>query len=56
VSLVAEQEGEVVGHILVSDLPIITSDGVVRTLSLAPMAVVPSRKRQGIARDWSGRD
>jgi putative acetyltransferase len=48
VSLVAEQEGEVVGHILVSDLPIITSDGVVRTLSLAPMAVVPSRKRQGI--------
>jgi len=47
-SLVAEVEGQVVGHILFSRLPIITSSGVVEALSLAPMAVVPSHQRQGI--------
>ena len=48
VSLVAEKEGQVVGHILFSDLPIITGDGTVAALALAPMAVLPELQRQGI--------
>ena len=47
-SLVAEEAGRVVGHILFSDLSIVTPHGVVEALSLAPMAVVPDRQRQGI--------
>jgi putative acetyltransferase len=48
VSLVAEINGEVVGHILFSDLPILTDNGTVLALSLAPMAVLPVFQRQGI--------
>lgn len=48
VSLVAEVEGRVVGHILFSDLPIAGDQGEVSALSLAPMAVLPSHQRQGI--------
>jgi len=48
VSLVAEQDGQVVGHILFSDLPIISDDKAVAALSLAPMAVLPEFQRQGI--------
>jgi putative acetyltransferase len=48
-SLVAEDDGAVVGHILFSDLPIHTRDGVtVDALALAPMAVLPSHQRQGV--------
>jgi putative acetyltransferase len=48
VSLVAERAGQVVGHILFSDLPIITGAGAVPALALAPMAVLPELQRQGI--------
>jgi len=48
VSLVAEVDGKIVGHILFSQLAIITEVGAVDALSLAPMAVVPSHQRQGI--------
>ncbi|SRR5579875_98983 len=48
VSLVAEQAGQVVGHILFSDLPIITGTGTVPALALAPMAVLPEFQNQGI--------
>jgi len=48
VSLVAEKEGQIVGHILFSDLPIITKAGTVPALALAPMAVLPTFQRQGI--------
>jgi putative acetyltransferase len=48
VSLVAEKGGRIVGHILFSELPIETSEGVIRGAALAPMAVVPGRQRQGI--------
>jgi putative acetyltransferase len=48
VSLVAEEAGRVVGHILFSDLSIVTPQGVVEALALAPLAVVPDRQRQGI--------
>jgi putative acetyltransferase len=48
VSLVAEIGGEVVGHILFSELPILTGSGTVRALALAPMAVLPEYQRRGI--------
>ena len=41
VSMVAEAAGQVVGHVLFSDLPIVTVGGTVAALALAPMAVVP---------------
>ncbi|PAY16687.1 GNAT family N-acetyltransferase [Rhodopirellula sp. SM50] len=47
-SLVAELDGAIVGHILFSRVEIRTSDGAVNALSLAPMAVLPSHQRQGI--------
>lgn len=48
VSLVAEDEGQIVGHIFFS--PVIVSDDMesVRGMGLAPMAVLPARQRQGI--------
>jgi putative acetyltransferase len=48
VSLVAEVDGEIVGHILFSRIAIVTKVGTVDALSLAPMAVLPSHQRQGI--------
>jgi len=48
-SLIAEQASQVVGHILFSDLPIITVAGTVPALALAPMAVLPGFQRQGIS-------
>jgi putative acetyltransferase len=47
-SLVAEQDGQVVGHILFSDLPIVTEARTVSALALAPMAVLPKCHNQGI--------
>jgi putative acetyltransferase len=47
-SLVAADNGQVLGHILFSDLPIHTPVSLVNALALAPMAVIPSRQRQGI--------
>lgn len=47
-SLVAVEGGRVVGHILFSELPIETPNGVVRAAALAPMAVRPERQRRGI--------
>ena len=47
-SLVAEEGGRVVGHVLFSDLPIVTQAGTLHGLALAPVAVLPARQRQGI--------
>ena len=47
-SLVALDGERVVGHILFSDLPILTSQGTLSSLALATMAVLPARQRQGI--------
>ena len=41
-SLVAEQASQIVGHILFTDLSIITGAGTVPALALAPMAVLPA--------------
>ena len=48
ISLVAEEVGSIIGHILFSQLPIVTTAGTVITVSLAPMAVQPSHQRQGV--------
>jgi putative acetyltransferase len=47
-SLVAERDGRVVGHIMFSDLPIVAAAGTVPALALAPMAVLPQYQRQGV--------
>lgn len=47
-SLVAEEGGRVIGHVLFSDLPIETPQGTVSALALAPLAVLPARQRQGV--------
>ena len=47
-SLVAVEDGQVVGHIFFCELPIETESGVLQAASLAPMAVRPERQRQGI--------
>lgn len=47
-SLVAELEGSIIGHILFTRMQIRTEDGLVDALSLAPMAVARSRQKQGI--------
>src|SRR5262245_33949243 len=39
VSLVAERAGQIVGHVLFSDLPILSDTGTISALSLAPVAV-----------------
>lgn len=48
VSLVAKVDGQIVGHILFSRLPIVTETRTVDAVSLAPMAVLPSYQRRGI--------
>ena len=50
-SLVAVQDSEIVGHILFSDLIIETERGIVKAVSLAPMAVDPEFQPQGIGSD-----
>jgi len=48
-SLVAEDEGAVIGHIFFSPVTVASTSGSNATLfGLAPMAVLPERQRQGI--------
>ncbi len=47
-SLVAELEGIVVGHILLSPVTLETGGGAESVLELAPLAVVPGHQREGI--------
>jgi len=48
VSLVAARQGDVIGHILFSRVLIVTAQGNVPALSLAPMAIQPAFQRNGI--------
>ena len=50
ISLVAEDGGEIVGHILFSPVSIDPPARGWRALGLAPVAVVPERQRQGIGK------
>src|SRR4051794_26170930 len=47
-SVVAERDGGVAGHILFSRMAIDTPGGPVDAVALAPVAVVPRYQRQGI--------
>jgi putative acetyltransferase len=48
VSLVAEVDGRIVGHILFSDVPMVTGGQVLPAVALAPMAVVPAHQKREI--------
>lgn len=48
VELVAEGDGVVIGHILLSWLPTSMDGRAVKALALAPVAVLPGYQRQGI--------
>lgn len=48
VSLVAEVDSQIVGHILLSNLAIVSDAKRTDALSLAPMAVLPEFQRRGI--------
>ena len=48
ISLVAVDEGRVVGHIFFSPATVDKGERTVEGLGLAPMAVLPERQRQGI--------
>ena len=45
-SLVAERDGEIVGHVVLSYVDI--EPGAVRVLQLGPIAVLPSHQRRGV--------
>jgi putative acetyltransferase len=47
-SLVAELDGQIVGHILFSRMSIETAAGAIAAVALAPLAVSPRYQRQGI--------
>jgi putative acetyltransferase len=47
-SLVAEEDGAVVGHLMLSWLPTVVDGRSVRAAALAPMAVLPGHQRRGI--------
>ncbi|CAM3726329.1 GNAT family N-acetyltransferase [Mesobacillus thioparans] len=48
-SLVAvDEKGEIIGHILFSVISLVTNQGVIPTMSLAPMAVKPEYQNSGI--------
>jgi putative acetyltransferase len=47
-SLVADVDGQVVGHVLFGRMSIATHSGDVPAVALAPMAVAPAHQRQGI--------
>jgi putative acetyltransferase len=48
VSLVAELDGAIVGHIMFSRMWIETSRGLLSAVALAPLAVLPEHQRKGI--------
>lgn len=50
VSLVAERENQILGHILFSRMSIETAQASIPAVALAPMAVLPSHQRQGIGK------
>jgi putative acetyltransferase len=47
-ALVAERDGEIVGHVMISDTDLVDSDVVRRIAMLSPLAVRPDVQRDGI--------
>lgn len=58
-SLVAVEDGRIVGHVMLSEAGIETENGPVEALALGPVAVIPDRQGEGIGsvliRDALGR-
>ena len=54
VSLVAEVDGKIVGHILFSPVSL-NEHPHLNVMGLGPMAVVPGWQRKGVALPWRGR-
>jgi len=50
-SLVAVDDGQVVGHIIFTVMKIVTDDEDIPALCLGPISIVPERQRQGIGGD-----
>lgn len=48
VSLVAEAEGQIAGHILFSEVTLATNPQAVRVIGLAPLAVAPAFQKQSV--------
>ena len=48
ISLVAEVDGQIVGHILFSEVTVETNPCNVKLSGLAPLAVAPDRQRRGV--------
>lgn len=48
ISLVAEDNGRIIGHILFSPVAIETANGLAEGVGLAPMAVWPERQNEGV--------
>jgi putative acetyltransferase len=48
ISLVAEEDGSVVGHILFTTVTVTDGDDVREALGLGPMAVLPESQRRGV--------
>jgi len=48
ISLVAEVDRAIVGHIMFSRMWINTSSGLISAVALAPMAVLPAHQRKGV--------
>jgi predicted N-acetyltransferase YhbS len=49
-SIVAEYEGEIVGHVLLSQAYIVHEKGEYPVIALAPIAVHPSMQKQGVGK------
>jgi len=47
-SLVAELNGRIVGHVVLTRVPLKAADASVEILALGPMSVVPSQSHRGI--------
>lgn len=47
-SLVAERDGEIVGHVMISHAELHDGEAAHRVVTLSPLAVRPDRQRQGI--------
>ena len=48
IALVAEEAGEIVGHVLLSRMAVEADGRPLRALGLGPLAVLPARQRRGI--------
>jgi putative acetyltransferase len=54
-SLVAERDGRVIGHVLFSPIAIRTERGPIAALVLAPMAVLPEHQNAGVGSELARR-